>query len=107
MVKRNKRKKAWVGAAISALGALLNAGASIINTNNQIDAQNRAQEAQRRANIFNANAQNASILQSNLGQLANSEQEERRIFIPTQESAFKLGGRRCKKCGGGRLTKFI
>lgn len=112
MVKRNKRKKAAFGIddaimlGIGLLSTAVNAGTSIRNTNKEIDAQNRVQEAQRRANIFNANAQNASILQSNLGQLANSEQEEKSRVIPTQESAFKLGGRRCKKCGG-KLTKFI
>lgn len=112
MVKRNKRQKAVFGIddaimlGIGLLSTAVNAGTSIMNTDKEINAQNRAQEAQRRANIFSGNAQNTSIFRSNLGQLANSEQEERSRVIPTQKPAFKLGGRRCKK-NGGRLTKFI
>lgn len=106
MIKRNKRKKAWVGTAIAALGALANGITSIVNTNNQIDAANGQQEAQRRYARFNNNAERANILSTNLSQLVNSQQEEQNRIIPTQNSAFKLGGRRCKKCGG-KLTKFI
>ena len=107
MVKRNKRKKAWVGAAISALGALASGIMSVINTNNQIDAAQNSIDAQRKSMIYSNNAQRVGLQNSNLSSLLSSQQEEQNKIIPTQNSAFKLGGRRCKKCGGSRLIKFI
>lgn len=106
MNKRNKRQKAWVGAAISAIGSLLSAGIGAYSTSEQIAAQQRSIKAQEDAMRRNANAENASILQSNLQDLANAEEDPRSRVIPTQTSALKLGGRRCKK-NGGRLMKFI
>jgi membrane protein involved in colicin uptake len=108
MVKRNKRKKGAFGiddAFIIGTG-LFNTIKSIIDTGNQLDAAQTQMRQQREAAIKNSNAERASVLQSNLYNLANNQQEEQNRIISTQNSAFKLGGRRCKKCGG-RLTKFI
>lgn len=108
MVKRSKRQKAWVGAAIGALGSLASGLFSIYNTNKQIEQEQQAIDAQNAAMRRNANSENASILASNLSQLiANQQDEDKNRIITTQTSALKLGGRRCKKCGGGKLTKFI
>ena len=112
MVQRNKRQKGLAGTALligSLLSAAIGAGTSIYNTRKQTEAMQQAQDEQDAAMRKNANAENNSILRSNLEQLANSEQKEIRNFIPTQNSAFKLGGRRCKRKGGtvDNLGKFI
>lgn len=112
MVKRNKRKQAVFGIddaimlGIGLLSTAVSAGTSIYNTNQQTAAAQKSLNAQKAAAIRNSNAERTSMLQSNLYGLANNQQEEKSRVIPTQESAFKLGGRKCKK-NGGRLTKFI
>ena len=109
MIKRNKRQKGELGTLMligSLLSSAISAGSSIFNTQSQLDAAQTQMKQQREAAIKNSNAERVSTLQSNLYNLANNQQEEQNRIISTQNSAFKLGGRRCKKCGG-RLTKFI
>jgi len=109
MIKRNKRKKAVFGiddAIMMGIG-LVNTIKSISDTKNQLDAAQKQIDQQREDAIRSSNAERASILQSNLSNLVNNQQEEQNRIILTQNSAFKLGGRRCKKCGGSRLIKFI
>lgn len=116
MTTRNKRKKSLFGiddailipAAISLVSTAISAGKSIYDTKKQTDATQKTIDEQNAAAIKNSNLQNSSILQSNIMQLATSQQNENKNkIIPTQTSALKLGGRRCKKNCGGRLTKFI
>lgn len=106
MTKRNKRKKAAFGiddAIMLGVGLLRN----IISADQQHTNAQNSINAQRAAAFKSSNAERASILQSNLNNLVSSQQEEKNRIIPTQTSALRLGGRRCKKCGGGRLIKFI
>lgn len=112
MTKRNKRKKGLFGiddaiiipALISTAASI---GTSIYNNKQQTDAAQRSIDEQAASLRKASNLQNTAMFQSNLYNLANSQQEEKNRIIPTQTSALRLGGRRCKKCGGGRLTKFI
>ena len=115
MVKRNKRKKGLFGiddaiiipALVGLASTAISAGKSIYDTKQQTDAAQRSIDEQAAALRKTSNLENTAMFQSNLYNLANTQQEEKNRIIPTQTSALRLGGRRCKKCGGGRLTKFI